>query len=177
MTKHETPTWRNTQCSVLWSEALVVCLSWPHCWMRLNFGVSFYRLWCYCGATRQLYRRWVVASDEFACTSPFFVEICYAKCVIGIWNCHIWCVALRLCELIFIVHIVINLLSRTIASEMRSFIQWLLHGCPWGTFLWHGFAMSRDVVVTNVGFDCAAKKKWWGGESPSIIQERELNGL
>ena len=26
-------------------------------------------------------------------------------------------------------------------------------------FLWHGFAMSRDVVVTNVGFDCAAKKK------------------
>ena len=29
---------------------------------------------------------------------------------------------LRLCELIFIVHIVINLLSRTIASEMRSFI-------------------------------------------------------
>lgn len=46
-----------------------------------------------------------------------------------------------------------------------------------GTFLWHGFAMSRDVVVTNVGFDCAAKKKRWGGESPSIIQERELNGL
>ena len=45
----------------------------------------------------------------------------------------------------------------SLSQALNQFAQNL--GRYRGTFLWHGFAMSRDVVVTNVGFDCAAKKK------------------